>query len=78
MPLPPSTRARLLAAGLDAPLVFQRCSRLVVDANRRPEAATSMAPVADETEVPGNRDLAPAARVATTDTLAQELRSRRH
>ncbi len=56
--------ATRLAERLDAPLVFQRYSRLVVDANRRPEASSSMAAVADGTVVPGNRDLDEAARAA--------------
>lgn len=46
-----------LAERLGAPLVHTRYSRLVIDCNRKPEAATSMSEVADGTEVPGNRGL---------------------
>lgn len=46
-----------LARRLDAPLVYQRYSRLVIDSNRQPTAADAMAEVADGTPVPGNRDL---------------------
>jgi len=54
--------AREMSARLDAPLVYQRYSRLVIDANRRPHAADSIAPVSDGTVVPGNQDLPASAR----------------
>lgn len=47
----------LLSEALDAPLVAQSYSRLVIDCNRRPGHATSMAPTSDLTVVPGNQDL---------------------
>ena len=43
---------------LDAPYVFQRYSRLVIDCNRMPGHPTSIAPLSDGTPVPGNRGLA--------------------
>jgi predicted N-formylglutamate amidohydrolase len=46
-----------LAEALDAALVAQSYSRLVIDCNRRPGHATSIAPRSDSTEVPGNQDL---------------------
>lgn len=58
-----------LAERLAAPLVFQRYSRLVIDSNRRPDAADAMAEVADGTEVPGNRDLDDTARQARIDAI---------
>lgn len=49
--------ARTLSALLDAPLVAQRYSRLVIDCNRNPMVPTSIVTVSEWTEVPGNRDL---------------------
>lgn len=50
-----------LSAMLDAPYVFQRYSRLVIDCNRPPGHPTSIALLSDGTRVPGNVDL-PAAQ----------------
>ena len=44
---------------LDAPLVLQRYSRLVIDCNRDPKVGSAMPPVSEITEIPGNRDLDP-------------------
>lgn len=49
--------ARQLSAILDAPLVLQRYSRLVVDCNRPFEAADCMPAVSDGTPVPANANL---------------------
>jgi len=49
--------AQLLAQRLEAPLIFQRYSRLVIDCNRRPEAPDSIPAVSDGTEVPANLGL---------------------
>ena len=43
-----------LSALLDAPYLFQRYSRLVIDCNRPPRNPTSIAPVSDGTRVPAN------------------------
>lgn len=51
--------AERLSETLGAVLVMQRYSRLVIDCNRPPVAATSIATASEGTEVPGNRDLAP-------------------
>lgn len=51
--------AERLCELLDASLVMQRYSRLVIDCNRPPTALTSIATVSDDIEVPGNRGLAP-------------------
>ena len=56
--------ARELAERLDATLIFQRYSRLLIDCNRQPHSPTAMAEVADGTEVPGNRGLDSRAREA--------------
>lgn len=49
--------AQNVATALDAPLVAQNYSRLVIDCNRRPEAATSIPLVSEATEIPGNAGL---------------------
>lgn len=46
-----------VSALLDAPFVFQRYSRLVIDCNRQPGNPTSIAPVSDGTPIPANKDL---------------------
>ena len=51
-----------LAARLDAMLVAQRYSRLVIDCNRRPAQATSIPQVSDGTAIPANRGLPAADR----------------
>lgn len=50
--------ARRLSEKLDAPLVLQRYSRLVVDCNRPFEAADCFPAISDGTTVPANQDLA--------------------
>jgi predicted N-formylglutamate amidohydrolase len=52
--------ARQVAAALDAPLVAQNYSRLVIDCNRDPTVATSIPRVSELTEIPGNIDLSDA------------------
>ncbi len=46
-----------LSALLDATLVAQRYSRLVIDCNRAPGHPTSIAPHSDGTDIPGNAGL---------------------
>jgi predicted N-formylglutamate amidohydrolase len=46
--------ATRVSAALDAPLVAQNYSRLVIDCNRDPKVATSIATVSESTEIPGN------------------------
>lgn len=50
---------RLLARRLDACFLAQAYSRLVIDCNRRPGEASSIAQVSDGVVVPGNSDLDP-------------------
>ena len=52
--------SRLLAGALDAPMVGQRYSRLVVDCNRTPGVASSIPKVSERTVVPGNAALSEA------------------
>lgn len=51
--------AERLSERLDAILVMQRYSRLVIDCNRPVTAPTSVAKVSEGTEIPGNHDLSP-------------------
>ncbi len=61
--------AKLMAARLDAPLVAQHYSRLVIDCNRPPEVATSVPKVSDETIVPANQAVSPAERQARIEEI---------
>ncbi len=59
--------ARRLSAQLDATLVTQTYSRLVIDCNRQPSRPDAMPEVSEATPIPGNRGLLPeetATRVA--------------
>ena len=56
--------ARQLSRLLDACLIAQTYSRLVIDCNRPLDAPGSIVTRSERTEVPGNRDLAPAAAAA--------------
>ncbi len=56
--------ARRLAARLDACLIHQTYSRLVIDCNRAPDHPGSIAEVSDGVAIPGNQGLRPADRAA--------------
>ncbi|MGB9143939.1 MAG: N-formylglutamate amidohydrolase [Aestuariivirga sp.] len=43
-----------LSESLDATLIYQRYSRLVIDCNRHPQYESAFAAVSDQTRVPGN------------------------
>jgi predicted N-formylglutamate amidohydrolase len=49
--------AQGISAALDAPLVAQNYSRLVIDCNRSPGVVTSIPAVSESTEIPGNAAL---------------------
>jgi predicted N-formylglutamate amidohydrolase len=49
--------ARQVAEALDAPLVAQNYSRLVIDCNRDPRVATSIPLISESSEIPGNAAL---------------------
>lgn len=51
---------RRLADLLDAPLIMQIYSRLVIDCNRPPGTPTSIAPMSESTAIPGNANLSAA------------------
>src|SRR6202045_2599900 len=46
--------ARRVAAAVDAPLIAQNYSRLVIDCNRDPQVASSIPTVGESIEIPGN------------------------
>jgi predicted N-formylglutamate amidohydrolase len=52
--------ARRVAAAIDAPLVAQNYSRLVIDCNRDPKVATSIPHISETSEIPGNMNLSAA------------------
>jgi predicted N-formylglutamate amidohydrolase len=54
----------ILSEALDAPLIRQTYSRLVIDCNRDPSAFDAMAPVSDGTVIPGNQNLSAEQRAA--------------
>lgn len=68
--------SRLIAARLDATLVFQRFSRLVYDCNRPPESPAAMPEKSEVFEVPGNAGLDQAARDARTEALYLPFREK--
>ena len=49
--------AQLLADQLDANLIKQNYSRLVIDCNRPLDAATSIPKISEDTQIPGNADV---------------------
>jgi predicted N-formylglutamate amidohydrolase len=61
--------AERLGELLDAPLVAQHYSRLVIDSNRQPQAHDSVPTVSEDTEIPGNAHVPPFARRARIDEI---------
>jgi predicted N-formylglutamate amidohydrolase len=68
--------ARRVSAALDAPLVAQNYSRLVIDCNRDPGVATSIATVGESVEIPGNRALSAAAAAARRTAIFEPYHAR--
>jgi predicted N-formylglutamate amidohydrolase len=60
---------RQLARLLDAALVLQTYSRLVIDCNRDPDVPSSIPEISETTEIPGNRGLGDAARAARVEAI---------
>jgi predicted N-formylglutamate amidohydrolase len=56
--------ARYVSEALDAPMVAQNYSRLVIDCNRHPKVATSIPTVSESTGIPGNIGLSDEQRLA--------------
>lgn len=53
-----------VSEALDAPLIAQSYSRLVIDCNRDPNSATSIPTISEHTEIPGNFGLTTAQKAA--------------
>ncbi|WP_436424438.1 N-formylglutamate amidohydrolase, partial [Enterococcus faecium] len=49
--------AESMSQQLDAHLIVQRYSRLVIDCNRPPHVASSIPPISEATTVPGNEGI---------------------
>jgi len=60
---------RQLSRLLDAAVVLQTYSRLVIDCNRDPEVPSSIPEISEITEIPGNRGLGEAARAARVEAI---------
>ncbi|HUA36581.1 MAG TPA: N-formylglutamate amidohydrolase [Candidatus Binataceae bacterium] len=61
--------ARDVSETLDAPLVAQNYSRLVIDCNRDPKEASSIPRVSELTEIPGNLGLTDKERLARRNEI---------
>ena len=67
---------RLLADALSATLIRQNYSRLVIDCNRPPQAASSIPEVSESTEIPGNVGLSEANKAARANEIFQPYHDR--
>jgi predicted N-formylglutamate amidohydrolase len=63
------TVGRQLSRMLDAAVVLQTYSRLVIDCNRDPEVPSSIPEISETTEIPGNRGLDAADRAARVEAI---------
>jgi predicted N-formylglutamate amidohydrolase len=63
--------SRMVADALDAALIQQNYSRLVIDCNRPPGAATSIPDISELTPIPGNVGLSAAERTAREREIFQ-------
>ncbi len=61
--------SRVLAVRFDAPLLYQRYSRLVCDCNRRTDVPSYIPERGEELTIPGNLNIDPAERQARTDEI---------
>jgi predicted N-formylglutamate amidohydrolase len=60
---------RRLSQLLDAAVIRQTYSRLVIDCNRDPKVPSSIPEISETTEIPGNRGLTEAARTARVNAI---------
>jgi predicted N-formylglutamate amidohydrolase len=60
---------RELSRLLNAAVILQTYSRLVIDCNRDPKVPSSIPEISEDTEIPGNRGVDEAARVARADAI---------
>jgi predicted N-formylglutamate amidohydrolase len=68
--------AEALSDHLDAHLVAQRYSRLVIDCNRPPTAPSSIPVISEATAIPGNEGLAPDAAAARRQAIFDPYHNR--
>ena len=68
--------SRRLARKLDAFLILQTYSRLVIDCNRSPEVPSAICVLSELTEIPGNRDLTPAQRRRRIEEIFEPYHAR--
>jgi len=67
---------QLLSRRLDAALIRQTYSRLVIDCNRDPSVPSSIPEISETTEIPGNRGLTEAARAARVEAVFRPYHER--
>ena len=67
---------RLLSPLLDAALIVQAYSRLVIDCNRDPAVPSSIPEISEDTEIPGNRGLTTAGRAARVEAVFRPYHNR--
>src|SRR6516164_10574400 len=67
---------RRLSRLLDAAVILQTYSRLVIDCNRDPNVPSSIPEISETTEIPGNRDLSADARAARIDAIFRPYHDR--
>jgi predicted N-formylglutamate amidohydrolase len=70
--------ARQVAGALDAPLVAQNYSRLVIDCNRDPKVAASIPRVSESIEIPGNLAMSDAEASARRAEIFDPYHNRVH
>jgi len=64
-----ATTAQYIAESIDAPLVLQRYSRLVIDCNRPFEAPDAIPSISDGTMIPGNKNISTADHMARYEEI---------
>lgn len=67
---------RTLAERLDATLIQQNYSRLIIDCNRPPGMPDSIPEASERTPIPGNLGLSPAAKAAREDEIFRPYHAR--
>ncbi|MEM7686195.1 MAG: N-formylglutamate amidohydrolase, partial [Pseudomonadota bacterium] len=65
--------AQRLAVHLDAPLVLQRYSRLVIDANRPPGSASSIPEISHGAEIPANQGLSEVTKAGRVSEILEPM-----
>jgi predicted N-formylglutamate amidohydrolase len=68
--------SRLLARRLDAPLICQIYSRLIIDCNRDPSVDSSIPEISETTTIPGNLGLGEEERRARRETIFDPYHAR--